>query len=139
MIHVLVVDDVPVMAEHYAYDLRRVGGSHTFIAATGADALEILSREPVDCVVLDLEMPGTDGFEVLRTMKQRGIETPVIVYTGTGSYDRCVQAVRQGALGFIDKAEHIERVVQEIAQAVSRGACWPSSRRCGGARGARPR
>ena len=121
MIHVLVVDDVPVMAEHYAYDLRRVGGYNTSIAATGADALEILSREPVDCVVLDLEMPGTDGFEVLRTMKQRGIETPVIVYTGTGSYDRCVQAVRQGALGFIDKAEHIERVVQEIAQAVSRG------------------
>ena len=120
-IHVLVVDDVPVMAEHYAYDLKRVGGFHTMVAASGADALDVLSREPVDCVVLDLEMPGIDGFEVLRTMRQRSIETPVIVYTGTGSYDRCVQAVRQGALGFIDKAERIERVVQEIEQAVSRG------------------
>lgn len=121
LIHVLVVDDVPVMAEHYAYDLKRVGGFHTLVAASGADALDILSREPVDCVVLDLEMPGIDGFEVLRTMRQGAIDTPVIVYTGTGSYDRCVQAVRQGALGFIDKAEHIERVVQEIEQAVSRG------------------
>jgi two-component system nitrogen regulation response regulator NtrX len=54
-------------------------------------------------------------------MRQRGIETPVIVYTGTGSYDRCVQAVRLGAYGFIDKAEPIERLVQEIENAVSRG------------------
>jgi two-component system nitrogen regulation response regulator NtrX len=45
----------------------------------------------------------------------------VIVYTGTGSYDRCVQAVRLGAYGFVDKAEPIERVVQEIEHAVSRG------------------
>ncbi|MEE2636552.1 MAG: sigma-54 dependent transcriptional regulator [Acidobacteriota bacterium] len=121
MIQVLVVDDVPAMAEQFAYDLKRVGGFETSVAAGGAEALEMLSREPVDCVVLDLEMPGVDGFEVLRTMKQRDVETPVIVYTGTGSYDRCVQAVKLGALGFIDKTERIERVVQEIDQAVSRG------------------
>ena len=70
--------------------------------------------EPVDCVILDLEMPGMDGFEVLRALERRGIEVPVIVYTGTGNYDRCIQAVRLGAYGFIDKAEPIERVVQEI-------------------------
>ncbi len=65
--------------------------------------------------------PGSDGFDLLRQLKQRGIDTPVIVYTGTGSYDRCVQAVRLGAYGFIDKAEPIERVVHEIENAVSRG------------------
>jgi len=118
---VLVVDDVPAMAEQYAYDLKRVGSHHTIIAAGGDQALDVLAREPIDCVVLDLEMPGTDGFEVLRRLQQRGIDTPVIVYTGTGSYERCVQAVRLGAYGFIDKAEPIERVVQEIANAVSRG------------------
>ena len=118
---VLVVDDVPAMAEQYAYDLKRVGGYHTIVAAGGDQALDVLAREPIDCVVLDLEMPGTDGFEVLRRLQQRGIDTPVIVYTGTGSYDRCVQAVRLGAYGFVDKAEPIERVVQEIENAVSRG------------------
>jgi two-component system nitrogen regulation response regulator NtrX len=120
MSRVLVVDDVPAMAEQYAYDLKRVGGYETSVAAGGADALEVLSREPVDCVVLDLEMPDTDGFEVLRVLKQRGIETPVIVYTGTGTYDRCVQALRLGAHGFIDKTERVERVVQEIEHALSR-------------------
>jgi two-component system nitrogen regulation response regulator NtrX len=120
-IQVLVVDDVPAMAEQYAYDLRRVGGYGTAVARGGAEALEILAREAIDCVVLDLEMPGIDGFELLRRLQQRGVEIPVIVYTGTGSYERCVQAVRLGAYGFVDKAEPIERVVQEIENAVSRG------------------
>ena len=118
---VLVVDDVPAMAEQYAYDLRRVGKYGAIIAGGGDEALDLLGREPIDCVVLDLEMPGTDGFEVLRRLRQRGIDVPVIVYTGTGSYDRCVQAVRLGAYGFIDKAEPVERLVQEIQNAVSRG------------------
>ena len=120
-LQVLVVDDVPAMAEQYAYDLKRVGGYQTSVAAGGEAALDVLAREPIDCVVLDLEMPGIDGFDVLRRMQHRGIDTPVIVYTGTGSYDRCVQAVRLGAYGFVDKAEPIERVVQEIDNAVSRG------------------
>ena len=118
---ILVVDDVPAMAEQYAYDLKRVGRYSTIVAAGGDQALELLAREPIDCVILDLEMPGTDGFEVLRRLQQRGIDTPVIVYTGTGSYDRCVQAVRLGAYGFVDKAEPIERVVQEIENAIARG------------------
>ena len=120
-LQVLVVDDIPAMAEQYAYDLKRVGRYNTTVAAGGDAALDALAREPIDCVVLDLEMPGTDGFEVLRRLQQRGIDTPVIVYTGTGSYDRCVQAVRLGAYGFVDKAEPIERVVQEIENAVARG------------------
>ncbi len=119
--HVLVVDDVPAMAEQCAYDLKRVGGYSTIVAAGGNQALELLARDPIDCVVLDLEMPGTDGFEVLRRLQQRAIDTPVIVYTGTGSYERCIQAVKLGAYGFVDKAEPIERVVQEIENAISRG------------------
>ena len=117
---VLIVDDLPTMAEQYAYDLQRVGGYETVTAIGGAAGLETLMREPVDCVILDLEMPGTDGFEVLRTMRQRSVDTPVIVYTGTGSYDRCIQAVRLGAYGFIDKSEPMERVVHEVETALER-------------------
>ncbi|SVB03147.1 uncharacterized protein METZ01_LOCUS156001, partial [marine metagenome] len=109
------------MAEQYAYDLKRIGGYDTLVAPGGAEALELLSREPVDCVVLDLEMPGTDGFDVLRALKRQDIDVPVIVYTGTGTYERCVQAVRLGAHGFIDKAERVERVVQEIEHALASG------------------
>jgi two-component system nitrogen regulation response regulator NtrX len=120
MTSVLVVDDVPAMAEQYAYDLKRLGGYETQVAPGGAEALELLAHEPVDCVILDLEMPGLDGFEVLRRLSHRGSETPVIVYTGTGSYDRCIEAVRLGAAGFIDKAEPMVRVVREIEQVLER-------------------
>jgi two-component system, NtrC family, nitrogen regulation response regulator NtrX len=118
--HVLVVDDVPTMAEQYAYDLKRVGAYVVTVASRGEQALDLLTREAIDCVVLDLEMPGMDGFDFLRRWKEQAIETPVIVYTGTGSYDRCIQAVRLGASGFIDKSEPIERVVQEVEGALSR-------------------
>jgi DNA-binding NtrC family response regulator len=117
---VLVVDDVPAMAEQYAYDLKRLGGYEVHVAHDGRQALERLGGEPVDCVILDLEMPGMDGFEVLRALERRGSEVPVIVYTGTGNYDRCIQAVHLGAYGFIDKAEPVERVVREIELAIER-------------------
>ena len=117
---ILVVDDVPAMAEQYAYDLRRIAGYEVIVAGDGRQALERLGGEVVDCILLDLEMPGMDGFEVLRALEHRGSEVPVIVYTGTGNYERCIQAVRLGAYGFIDKAEPMERVAQEIASAVER-------------------
>jgi DNA-binding NtrC family response regulator len=119
--HILVVDDVPAMAEQYAYDLRRAGGYHVAVASRGEEALDLLTREPIDCVVLDLEMPGMDGFDFLRHCRQQKVDIPIIVYTGTGSYDRCIQAVKGGAAAFIDKAEPIERVVQEIEGVLSRG------------------
>jgi DNA-binding NtrC family response regulator len=117
---ILVLDDVAALAQQYAYDLKRVGGYEALVAHSGRDALEVLEREAVDCVILDLEMPGMDGFEVLRAMERRGLKVPVIVYTGTGNYDRCTQAIRLGARSFIDKAEPMERVVQEVKHALER-------------------
>jgi len=120
MAHILIVDDVAPLADQYAYDLRRLAGHQVSVAHNGPAALDAVAREEIDCVILDLEMPGMDGFEVLRLLQHRGSETPVIVYTGTGDYERCAQAIRLGAVGFIDKAEPVERVAQEIDGAVER-------------------
>jgi DNA-binding NtrC family response regulator len=120
MTTLLIVDDVPSLAEQFAYDLRRLTGMDALVATDGDAALETLSHEPVDCVILDLEMPGRDGFGVLRAMRDRGLDVPVVVYTGTGSYDRCVQAMRAGAYGFIDKNDPVERVAREVENAIER-------------------
>jgi two-component system nitrogen regulation response regulator NtrX len=117
---VLVVDDVPALTEQYAYDLKRIGGYDVLTAAGGKQALELLRGAAVDCMILDLEMPGMDGFEVLRALDQQGSEVPIIVYTGTGNYDRCIEAIRLGAYGFIDKAEPMERVVREVESVLER-------------------
>ncbi len=117
---VLIVDDVLHLAQQYAYDLKRVGGYETIVATGGAQALEMIASEAVDCVILDLEMPGIDGFEVLRRLGELKDPTPVIVYTGTGDFDRCVKALRLGAYSFIDKAESMERVAREVENALER-------------------
>jgi two-component system nitrogen regulation response regulator NtrX len=120
MASILIVDDVPAMAEQYAYDLRRLASHEVTVASGGDEALEMLARESIDCMILDLEMPGKDGFAVLRAMRERRLDVPVIVYTGTGTFDRCVQALRLGAYGFIDKADPVERVAREVESAIER-------------------
>ena len=116
---ILIIDDVAAMREQYSYDLNRLGGFEVLTAGSGAEGLTTLAAEPVDCVILDLEMPGVDGFEVLATLKRQRNRVPVIVYTGTGSYDRCVRAVKLGAYSFIAKDEPLERVVREVENALS--------------------
>lgn len=120
MNRILIVDDVPHLAEQYAYDLRRLGGWETITAAGGEEALSLLANRPIDCVILDLEMPGTDGFAVLEALRRRGDRTPVIVYTGTGDFARCVRAVKLGAQSFLDKGESMEKVVREVELALER-------------------
>ena len=117
---ILVVDDVEALCEQYAFDLNRLGGFETVTAGSADEALDLLDTEPVDCMVLDLEMPGRDGFEVLKAMNEKRLGVPVIVYTSTGNYERCVRAVKLGAFGFIDKSEPVERVVREVENAVER-------------------
>ncbi len=116
----LVVDDVEALTEQYAYDLRRIGRYEVVTAGDGKRALDLLQTPDVDCVILDLEMPGMDGFDVLRALEKQGSEVPVIVYTGTGNYERCIQAIRLGAYSFIDKAEPMERVVHEVETVLER-------------------
>ncbi len=119
---VLIIDDMPALREEYAYDVRRLGGHEVLTAAGGAEGLQVLENENIDCVVLDLEMPGVDGFEVLTTLKRRRSRVPVIVYTGTGDYERCVRAVKLGAYSFLAKDEPLERVAREVDNAVTWGA-----------------
>lgn len=115
---ILVVDDVAAMAELYSKDLERLPGYSTLTASSGESALELLQKEPVDCVILDLEMPGMDGLDLLGVLRDRGDRTPVIVYTGRETYERCAQAVTLGAFGFIDKTEPMDRIVREVENAL---------------------
>ena len=78
---VLVVDDDPAMRELVSRSLRRVGFT-TVEAATGEEALLRARVVSPAMVVLDLLMPGIDGFEVLRTLRAEGNDVPILVLTG---------------------------------------------------------
>ena len=121
---ILIIDDIAAMRDQYAYDLKRLGGFETMTAGGGSEGLALIESEAPDCVILDLEMPGVDGFEVLATLKRQKNKVPILVYTGTGSYDRCVRATKLGAYSFIAKDEPLERVVREVENALA----WASLR-----------
>ena len=104
---ILIIDDIAAMRDQYAYDLKRLGGFDTATTGGGSEGLAMIASAAPDCVILDLEMPGVDGFEVLATLKRQQNRIPIIVYTGTGSYDRCVRATKLGAYSFIAKDHRV--------------------------------
>lgn len=75
--------------------------SHPF--ASGSDFIEALSDLDPGCVLLDLRMPGMDGFAVMGELAERRIDWPVIVMTGHGEIPVAVRAMKQGAIDFIEK------------------------------------
>jgi two-component system nitrogen regulation response regulator NtrX len=72
-------------------------------AGSGAEALGVVEKQTPDVILLDVKMPGMDGFEVLERLKQSGKGVPVIVISGHGNIETAVEAVKQGAYDFLEK------------------------------------
>lgn len=89
-------------------------------AATGSEALQLVNQAHPEVLVLDLFMPNTDGFEVLRTLDKAGTRVAAVVLTGSENQPDYVQVVRLGARGLVLKAEGPERLFAAI-RAVANG------------------
>jgi DNA-binding response OmpR family regulator len=100
---VLIVEDEARIADFLAKGLRRQGYD-VRCAHTGSEALESAGAEPaIDLVVLDLGLPDIDGLEVLKELRARGSDVPVIVLTArTEAIDRA-EALRLGAVEYFTK------------------------------------
>ena len=115
---VLVVDDESDirMVIHAALD------SDTCLdAADGPTALSLLDRHPVDVVLLDVMMPGMDGLEVLRRLRQTlGGDVPVVMLTARGAESDHVHASRAGADAYVTKPFDIDELAAVVAEVVAR-------------------
>ena len=80
-------------------------------AASGADGIARVQKERPDLVLLDIKMPGMDGMEVLRKLKALDDTLPFVMISGHGTTASAVEAIRAGAVDFLDKPLSSERVI----------------------------
>lgn len=99
---VLVVDDEQDIRDACERILSRVG-YQVQKASRGDEALDILNKESVDIMLLDLKMPGMDGLEVLERVRKQNTDIQVIVITGYATVETAIEAMKQGAYDFIPK------------------------------------
>jgi CheY-like chemotaxis protein len=99
---VLIVDDEGNIRLTLSRSLESLG-MEIQTAVNGEEALEKLQEDEFELLLLDLKMPGIDGMEVLHQVQERWPKTRVIVITAHGSIDSAVEAMKLGAVDFIQK------------------------------------
>ncbi len=116
--NILIVDDEEVVRLSH---LRSLEGSdcQTRAAEDGRQALQVMEQDPADVILLDLRMPGLDGMDVLKTIKQRWPDSEVVVITGYPCIDTAKQAVRLGAFNYLTKPLGPDEVMKAANDAMT--------------------
>ncbi|MGD2215204.1 MAG: response regulator [Gemmatimonadales bacterium] len=116
---VLLVDDeedfVDVLAERL-----EARGLTVDTASNGELALERAGKRPFDAIVLDMAMPGMDGIETLKGLLKINPDLQVILLTGRATLGQAVEAMKLGALDFLEKPVEIETLVAKIEEAATK-------------------
>jgi CheY-like chemotaxis protein len=120
---VLVVDDDPVVGRSFTRVLAPKGYA-VIRAANGADALEKINREEYDLVYTDIKMPGMNGLEVARAIKETRPWMPVVIVTGYGTDANMAEAKKLGVNGFLNKPLTPE-TIEGTADALT--TTWPEA------------
>ena len=110
---ILVTDDESAIRESLRMILEYE--EYGFIgASSGQEALAVVQRERPDLVLLDIKMPGMDGMEVLRKLRALDETLPVVMISGHGTTSTAVDAIKSGAIDFLDKPLSSERVIVTV-------------------------
>jgi DNA-binding NtrC family response regulator len=115
----LLVEDTPSIMRLYHEVLKKLDVD-LLDAETGGRALEILSETIPDVVLLDVELPDTNGLDILRRIRARNLPSAVIVVTAHGSVKVAVEAMREGAYDFIIKPFPPDRLMVTVRNALER-------------------
>jgi len=119
MENILIVDDEKSLLDLLSHVFRKEGyGVRTSLS--GARALEILEKEDIDLVVTDIKMPQLSGMDVLKTVKARDPEIPVVMITAYGSVQQAVDALKSGALDYVVKPFDVEELKIVVARGLEK-------------------
>ncbi len=113
-----VVDDDEAMRDSMAF-LLRAGNFQVQTYASATDFLEALPQIKAGCVVTDVRMPGMSGIELLQRLRELKVSLPVIVVSGHGDVPLAVEAMKTGALDFIEKPFADDVFLRAVRMALS--------------------
>ncbi|WP_341301571.1 response regulator [Lysinibacillus sp. FSL H8-0500] len=113
MKRLLIVDDQQGIRLLLNEVLKKEGYT-TYLAANGVEALKFANEQEIDCVLLDMKIPGMDGIEILRRLKEKWPKLPVFMMTAYGELDVVQEALKLGAIRYFTKPFDIFEVRDEV-------------------------
>ncbi|MBI2345486.1 MAG: sigma-54-dependent Fis family transcriptional regulator [Deltaproteobacteria bacterium] len=119
-VNLLVVDDDEALIKVFERVAKEEGLS-VAVAKTGTEALNVLNREPVEVAVIDINLPGYSGMQLLEYIKANNYPTEVIIITGVGTAETAVKAIKMGAYDYLTKPfDDIAKVVVVVTKALEK-------------------
>ena len=114
--NVLLVDDEENFLDALS---QRLGtrGLDAVTATSGEEALVKIKNKNFDAIILDITMPGIGGIETLKRIRKENPELQIIMLTGRGSVDKTVEAMKEGAIDFLEKPADIDKLLEKIENA----------------------
>jgi DNA-binding NtrC family response regulator len=113
---VLLVDDEVDFLDTLS-ERMRTRGMEVSTSSSGSEALKKVEQESYDVIILDLMMPGVDGLEALRILKEKRPELQVILLTGHASVEKGIEAMKLGAMDFLEKPADLSQLTEKIKKA----------------------
>jgi two-component system, NtrC family, nitrogen regulation response regulator NtrX len=114
---VLIVDDEAGVRSALSGVLRDEGYQVEAVES-GEACIDRLTRATYDAIVLDIWLPGIDGLSTLERLRQRSVDTPVVMISGHGNIESAVRAIKMGAFDFVEKPLSLEKTVLVVGNAV---------------------
>jgi len=118
---VLIIDDEPNVRLTYRVTLE-TEGFEVQEASDASAALRELADKDFDLAILDMRMPEMDGLELLESMRERNIQTPVVIITAYGDVPHAVRAMKLGAIDFLQKPLTPEALRSAVGEILGRHA-----------------
>jgi two-component system response regulator AtoC len=113
---ILIVDDEASMRKNIS-DLLSPLGYHIEEAGTGDAGMMMFVQKKPDVIILDINLPGKNGLEVLKEIRDISVDTPVIIFTAFGTSERAIEAMKLGAFDYLEKPFELDEFVLTVERA----------------------
>lgn len=117
--NVLIVDDEDQFLDVFSKRLHG-RGMKVDIATSGEEAIKRVKDRQFDTIVLDLVMPGINGIETLKRLRKENPDLQIIILTGHATVEKGVEAMKEGAVDFLEKPVDLNKLLEKIGEAQRR-------------------